>query len=40
MPLTTFDSGELETFTRTFENLFNDGEPGIAVDISTPLPAN
>jgi ketosteroid isomerase-like protein len=27
MPLTTFDSQELETFTRAFEDLFNDGDP-------------
>jgi len=27
MPLTTFDSRELESFTRAFEDLFNDGDP-------------
>jgi ketosteroid isomerase-like protein len=27
MPLTTFDSQELESFTRAFEELFNDGDP-------------
>jgi ketosteroid isomerase-like protein len=27
MPLTTFDSRELEGFTRAFEELFNDGDP-------------
>jgi ketosteroid isomerase-like protein len=27
VPLTTFDSQELESFTRAFEELFNDGDP-------------
>ena len=27
MPLTKFDSRELESFTRAFEDLFNDGDP-------------
>jgi ketosteroid isomerase-like protein len=27
MPLTAFDSQELESFTRAFEKLFNDGDP-------------
>jgi ketosteroid isomerase-like protein len=36
MPLTTFDSEQLETFTRAFEDLFDDGKPEAMTSYYTP----
>jgi ketosteroid isomerase-like protein len=36
MPVTTFDSQELESFARAFEQLFNDGDPESMTSYYTP----
>lgn len=36
MPLTAFDNQELESFTKAFEELFNDGDPGSMTSYYTP----